>query len=85
MGRWVRKPSQRVAAGAVEAHVEAPWVEMGDEESSEEEVEVGSSLYPGELAPKRMRDEARGQDGRSKQQQKEGTGRCWGGHSCQTP
>ena len=43
-------------------------------ESSDEEVEVGSSLYPGELAPKRMRDEIRGQGGRSTQQQKGGAG-----------
>ena len=37
--------------------VEAPWEEVGGEESSGEGVEVGSPLYPGELAPKRMRDE----------------------------
>ena len=47
--------------------VEAPWKEVSGEESSDEDVEVGSPLYPGGLAPKRMRDETIGQDGRSKQ------------------
>ena len=65
--------------------VKAPWKEASDEESSDEEVEVGSPLYPGELAPKRMRDETRGQDGRSKQQQKRGSrrqvGRGWRGEA----
>ena len=42
---------------------------------TDEEVEVGSSLYPGGLAPKRMRDETSGQEGRSKQQQKGGSRR----------
>ena len=58
--------------------VEAPWKEVSDEESSDEEVEVGSPLYPGGLAPKRMRDVARGQDGRGKQQQKGGSRRQGG-------
>ena len=58
--------------------VEAPRKEVSGGESSDEEVEVGSSLYPGELAPKRMRDETRGQDGRSKQQQKRGSKRQGG-------
>ena len=34
--------------------VEAPWRETSFGESSDEEVVVGSSLYPGELAPKNL-------------------------------
>ena len=48
--------------------VEAPWKEASDGESSDEEMEMGSPLYPRGLTPKRMRDVARGQDGRGKQQ-----------------
>ena len=40
--------------------VGAPWKEVSGEESSDEEVEVGSPLYPGGLAPKRIGDEAIG-------------------------
>ena len=58
--------------------VGASWKEVSGEEASVEEVVVGSPLYPGELAPKRMRDETRGQEGRSRQQQK-GGGRRQGG------
>ena len=43
------QPEKRLEAA------EAPWKGMSDEQSSDEEVEVGSSLYPGGLAPKRMR------------------------------
>jgi hypothetical protein len=49
--------------------VEAPWKEVSNEESSDGKMEVGSSLQPGGLAPKRMRDVASGQDGRGKKQQ----------------
>ena len=45
--------------------VEAQWKVLSNEGSSDEEVEVGSSLYPGELAPNRTRNETRGKDGRS--------------------
>ena len=55
--------------------MEAPWREVSFGESSDEDVEVGSSLYQGELAPKRLRDEISGQGGRSKQQQKGGNRR----------
>ena len=49
-------------------------------ESSDEKVEVGtcSPLYPGGLAPKRMRDETRGQGDRGKQHQKGGSRRQGG-------
>ena len=47
-------------------------------ESSDEEVVVDSSLYPGELAPKRLRDETRGQEGRSRHRQKGGNRRQGG-------
>ena len=40
--------------------VAAPWGEESDEEPSGGEVEVGSSLQPGGLAPKMMRDVASG-------------------------
>ena len=53
--------------------VEAPW-----KESSDGEMMVASSLHPGGLAPKRMRDEASGQDGRDKQQQNGGSRRQGG-------
>ena len=53
--------------------VEAPWEEVSDEESSGGEVGVGSPLYPRGLAPEGVRDVARGQDGRGKQQQKGGS------------
>ena len=75
MGRWVGSSSQEELL--LEA-VEAPWKEVSCGESSDEEVEVGSSLYPGELAPKRMRDETRGQGDRSRQQQKGGSRRQGG-------
>ena len=41
--------------------VDAPWKEVSDRESSDEEVEMGSPLYPRglSLAPKKMRDVAR--------------------------
>ena len=52
--------------------VEVPWRGESGEESSGEEMEAGSSLQPGGLAPKRMRVGANGQDGRGKQQQKRG-------------
>ena len=53
--------------------VKAPWKEVSGEESSDEEVEVGSPLYPRGrgLAPKRMRDETMG-PGWSKQATTEG-------------
>ena len=37
--------------------VVAPRKEVNGEESSDEKVEVDSTLYPGGLVPKRMRDE----------------------------
>ena len=48
--------------------VEAPWKEVSDGESSDEEMEMGSPLYPRGPAPKRMGDAAKCQDGRGKQQ-----------------
>ena len=51
---------------------------MSGEESSDDEVVVDSPLYPGGLAPKRTRDETRGQEGRSRQQQKGGSRRQCG-------
>ena len=60
--------------------VEASWKEVSNEESSDGEMEVGSSLQPGGLAPKRirMRDVANGRDGRGKKQQKRGSRRQGG-------
>ena len=55
--------------------VEAPWKEENGGESSDGEVEMGSTLHPGGLASKRMRDVASGQDGRGKQQQRRGSRR----------
>ena len=48
--------------------VEAPWREESGEESSGGEMEVGSSLQPGGLAPKRMRDVTSGQKTGSRRQ-----------------
>ena len=58
--------------------VEAPWREESDEESSGEEVEACAPLQPRGLAPKRMRDATRCQDGRGRQQQKRGSRRQGG-------
>ena len=55
--------------------VEAPWKEMRDEESSDDEVEMCAPLQPRGLAPKRMREATRAQDGRGKQQQQRGSRR----------
>ena len=73
--------------------VEAPWKEMSDEESSDEEVEVCAPLQPRGLAPKRVREVTRGQDDRGKQQQRgsrsrgreglEGRGKAMASGACQ--
>ena len=65
--------------------MEAPWKEMSDEESSDEEVDVGSSLYPGELASKRTRDEASSnrRAGAGGREGLEGRGKAIASEACQ--
>ena len=75
---WEHAP--REEKGEVLSGEEVEAAERGEREergevSSGEEVEVCSPLHHGGLAPKRMREERSGQDGRGKQHQKRRRGR----------